>query len=64
MTDNNIATAANDIWKEVMNNKTSEIVTFIEFMDLLEKSNKGFKHTMLQDNNGNHTGCAWQTSIM
>jgi len=32
MTDDDIATAANDIWKEVMNNKTSEIATFIEFI--------------------------------
>ena len=64
MIDDNIAIAANDIWKEVMNDKTSEIATFVEFMKLLEKSHKGFKHTMLLDSNGNYTGYIWQTAIM
>ena len=47
-----------------MNDKTSEIATFIEFMKLIKKSNKGFKYTMLQDSNSNHTGNIWQISIM
>ena len=57
MTDNDIVTAANNIWKKVMNDKTSEIATFVEFIELLEKSHKGFKHTILLHSNGNYTRC-------
>ena len=44
-------------------NNKEDILSFVEFMGLMKKTNTGFEFTILQDSSGKHTGCMQQTSM-
>lgn len=66
LSDDDVAVISREIWEEIMSNEPDEdaIVTFKEYMDLLKKSNKGFRYELFHDSNGKCTGCVWQTTTM
>ena len=52
--------------KDLMNEKNGgyTFCTFMEYMQLIAKNNKGFQYQFLQNNPGTITGCDWQTAVM
>ena len=44
-------------------NNKEDILSFVELMELVKKSNMRFEFTVLQDSSGKFTGCMWQTSM-
>ena len=65
LNDEDIHEVASYAQKELMNSENKEeILSFVGFMELVEKHNIGFEFTMFQDSSRKCTGCTWQTSII
>ena len=65
LNDDDAHEVASDSWKElIFSNNKQDMLSFVEFMELVKKANIGFEFTMLQDSSGKYTGFMWQTSVM
>ena len=57
-----------EVWHEVMNNtgedKDNLLISFTEYMELLSEKDPEFVYEILEDTNGQITGCLWMTSTM
>ena len=57
-----------EVWHEVLNNtgddKDDLLVSFTEYMELLSSKDPEFVYEILEDTNGQITGCLWMTSTM
>lgn len=67
LSDDDIYKFTKDLWWEVMNNNDSQesLVSFEEFMEAIQRSNKDFSYTILRNDDLTEvTGCLWMTSTM
>ena len=64
--DDNIAGIGQQMWTDLMNNKSGEdtFCTFFKYIKLIAENKKGFQYQFLQNNIGTITGCVWQTVVM
>ena len=57
-----------EVWHEVLNNtgddKDDLLISFTEYMELLSAKDPEFVYEILEDTNGQITGCLWMTSTM
>ena len=67
MSDDNIVAISKQVWRDIINEKgydEKSFLTFVEFMKLLQESNKRFEYGLMKNTEGMYTGCVWQTATM
>lgn len=66
LSDDNAAQVGKEVWEEIMSNDYDDdvLITFKEFMSMMEAGNAGFRYQMFYDTTGRCTGCVWQTATM
>ena len=67
ISDDNIVAISKEVWTDIINEKgydEKSFLTFVEFMKLLQESNKGFEYRLMKNAECMYTGCVWQTATM